>query len=678
MTKRLASISASYFPSYFLYLAFFCLLLSSSAAAQYISRVEVQGLQKVARSAVLSGISTKPGTQLSKEKLSKDIKSLYRAGYFERVEAFIDGSTLIFAVTERPAIRKIKFEGLDEFSSSKAKETLNLEDQRFLNARKLAVGIEKLKQLYQEEGFYSTEIRYESVPVETEAGEENKIDLSFDIEEGEKQRLRKIIIEGNTAFDDDELKDVLASGTYRWWSSWISGTGLVKEESLSRDVAALTQHYLNNGYVDAKVTKPEIETIDEGLQLRYQIAEGQQFDFGTVRASGDLLPRGEKATLSGIESESGDTFNLGALREDSFTISNKFTNIGYAFVNVEPRTRINRKTKKVDVNFAIDRGKLVHIDEIRISGNEKTRDNVIRRTLNLTEGEVFSSSKVERSEQLLKRLGYFEEVSLTPTKSRSDNQVNLDVAVKEGSTGQFSAGAGLSSIDGFIVTGRITETNLFGSGNTLSLDLNTGTVRENYVLSFSNPRISDSRWSGSVNALLVSREFDDFSRSQAGGSIRFGYPLWFLGAESLDDVRFSMGYELLQVKIDDVDNGAAQLIQDEEGSSVLSSVSPRLTRNTIDNPLYPSEGSRQALEFELAGLGGDEKFWLAEANNTLYYPLWNSPFGAFIFSNRARLAWGETFDDDRFPLIRRFFPGGINSVRGFDAFELGTDTNRNQ
>ena len=645
---------------------FLSAVVGSASAATDITSIEVEGNSRIEDSTVLLQVGSEIGKPVSSSQVEEDIKNIYRTGFFAGVTAKVRGGVLIFQVTERPSIKSVTIEGNDDVDDKKVEEQLNLTARRFLDTRKIALGIEELKKYYQQEGFYGTSVEYEAKDVG-----DNQVDLVFTIDEGDKKVIRKITFDGNTAYSDKKLTKLLATSKYKWWVSWITGSGIVKEENLERDVGLLTQHYLTSGYVDAKVSKPEIVETEDGLELLFRISEGEVFRFGTITVVGDLLDGGETETLDGITAKTDELFDVSKLRDDSFKISDKYTDIGYAFVNVDPNTNIDRETKLVNVEFSVNKGELITVNRISVLGNTKTRDNVVRRSLRVTEGELFSSSKIRRSQELLQRLGYFDEVTITPSPAQKANEVDLNVALREGNTGTFSVGAGLSSGEGFIVSTRISEANLFGSGNSLSLDVNTGSRRENYVLSFNNPRVDDSRWSLSVDALSVEREFDDFDRNQVGGSIRVGYPLWFLGPEYLDDIRFSLGYELLRIEIEDVDKDAPQLIIDEIGTSVSSSVTPRLVRNTIDNPLDPSTGSRQLFRVELAGLGGDERFWLAQANNTMYVPIWRSPVGNFVFSHRVRFGWGDTFNDEKFPLFRRFFPGGINSVRGFDSRELG-------
>ncbi len=660
-----------------LYYPFIFLILGSifsplfALAEPAIKNILVEGNVRVDDSTVRSAIKSKKGQVVDRTRVSADIKELYRTGFFDTVDAkyqTINNSkvNLIFIVKEKPAIRRLIFDGNKEVDQAKLKEKFNLATRYFIDLKKINSGIEELKKYYQEEGFYETTIDYE-----TESVGENQVDLKIKISEGEKRKIRKVAFEGNKNIDSDILNGLVDTAKYKWWSSWLTGSGVVKQEALDNDVREISKHYLNNGYINVKVATPVIEQIEEGIKVIFRIEEGEVHEFGSISAKGDLKDNSVATTLDGIKIKPGDTFNLEQLRKDTFTVADKFTDVGYAFANVEPATQVNKEEKTVDVVFVIDKGQPVTINRINISGNKKTKDNVIRRSLQISEQEVFSSSKIRRSQELLQRLGYFEEVAITPEPSENKDQVDLGVAVKEGNTGSFSLGAGISSGDGFIVSTRISENNLFGTGNSLTLDLNSGSKRENYVLSFNNPRVYDTRMSFGVDLLSVKRKFDDFNRNQAGGSMTVGFPLLFLGDELADDIRLSFTYELMRINIDDVDEDAPQLIKDNEGTSISSSITPQITRNTIDNPLEPTKGSKQQFSIETAGLGGDEQFWLAQAANSFYTPLWRSSFGNFVFSQRTRLGYGESFDSDPLPLFKRFFPGGINSVRGFGARQLG-------
>lgn len=650
-------------------------LFASAASAEVISRVEIEGNRRIERDTILIPTSSRTGTPLSQDSVSTDVKQIYRLGFFENVGAEVrrgDGATvLVFRVREKPSIRNVFLEGNDSIGDDTLKEKLDIGARRFLDRKKIRAALEQLTDFYRSQGYYDVGLDFR----EAEVGN-NEVDVTISVTEGKKVYIQEIVFEGAEQIESDELEDVVRTSSYNWWLTWITGSGVLKKEELSADSKELIRYYLNKGHVDVRIPEPEVTRIEEGLRVTYKITEGPVYTLGNVRATGDLVAGDQSKTLEGIDSSEGEIFNADALRKDTFTISEKFTDVGYAFANVSPDTEINREQKTVGINFQIDRGKEVYVDRINIVGNSKTRDNVVRRSLQIEEQEKFSSSKIRKSQEYLQRLGYFDEVTITPEPAPDQGRVNLNVGVREANTGSFSAGAGVSSGDGFIFSTQITENNIFGTGNRVSLDLNNGTRRDTYVLSFDNPRVNDTYLSWGVDASAYDRVYNNFDRGQVGGSTTFGYPLWFLGEAYLEDIRGSVTYELMSVKIDNINADAPTFVRESEGDTVVSSVTPKLTRNTINNPLDPTAGSRQMLGVEIAGAGGDEEFWVAQAANTFYYDLFDSPIGKFIFSNRVRFDYGDTFDgEDRLPLFRRFFPGGINSVRGYDPREMGPKEN---
>jgi outer membrane protein insertion porin family len=644
----------------------FCLTSSTVFAEDAkISAIRIDGITRVDQATVLDKIESAVGQPIRQEVVSEDIRRIYRIGFFKSVEALLDGNTLVFAVKEKPSIRSVKVSGNDNISEKRLKDQLTVGNRRFLDLKKLQAAVEQTKAYYLSQGYYGTEIDYKVVDVSDSA-----VDITFHVTEGKKKVIREISFEGNNNLSSSELSDLLATSRYHWWSSWITGGGVVKEDQLAADVQAITRYYLTKGYADVQVGTPSVVELEDGLQVVYKINEGELYTFGSVHAEGTLFENSEAKTLEGISIVPGETFNAEYLQKDTFFVSDKFTDIGYAFANVEPLTSIDREKRTVSVNFRISKGEIVTINRINVVGNNKSGDNVVRRSLKIGEREQYSSSKVKRSQELLQRLGYFDEVSITTNPSVNKNEIDLDVAVREGSTGAFSIGAGFSSGDGAIFTARVSESNFFGSGKNINLDVNTGSRRENIILSLEDPRVNDTQWSAGVELLSTKRIFDDFDRDQTGGSATIGYPLSFLG-EDENDVRLSLTYEYLMVDISDIEDTAADFIKAEEGETTASTIRPRLIRNTIDNPLDPSKGSRQVLSVDLTGLGGDQEFWLANFTNTFYYPLIESEWGDIVFSQRFRLGYGDSFNDNKLPLYVRYFPGGIDSVRGYEARKLG-------
>ena len=662
-----------------LFLIVSCFVIASAqAAGNVIDDIQVKGNRVIDASMIELQASSARGSVIDAATIDKDIKEIYRTGFFKNVAARVSsegGKTiLVFEVTEKPAIKSVFLEGNEEVDEDTFKEKMGASVKRFLDERKIKAGIEAVISYYQEKGYYGTEIDYTIKEID-----ESQVEITFNVKEGKEKLIREVVFEGNKGIDSDELQNAIKTSRYKWWNSWIYSTGVVKKDILDNDVKLLSQQYLTKGYVDVRVTEPVVEDVPDGLKVTFKVEEGPIYKVGRISASGSLVDNDQAKTLDGVTLKSNETFNVENLRKDVFTVSSKFTDVGYAFANVSPETKIDREARLVNINFFIDKGALVYIDRIDVTGNKKTLDNVVRRNLKIDEGELYSSSKVQRSQELLQRQGYFDEVTITPDPSIYEDKTNLVVSVKEGQTGTFTIGAGVSSGDGFIFMSKLSENNFLGTGRNLSLDLDSGSRRENYILSLTDPRINDTQWSGTVEGGLSTRVYDDFERRETGGSVTVGYPLWFLGEDYLDDIRFATQYQLQRINITDVDEDAPQLIKDQEGVTTNSSVTPKLIRNTINNPLDPTSGSRQTVGIELAGVGGDQKFWLLNLANSFYYPLWQPSFGPFVFANRVKLGYGKTYNGEDFPVFRRFFPGGINSVRGYETAELGPkDENGNE
>jgi len=644
-----------------------------------INTVSIIGNKKTDLDALKLQITAKKG-QVSQSVVNHDVKALYATGFFEQVEARISKdeqgqSALKYFVIEKPIVRKVYVQGNKEVDKDDIEQVLDFKPGRFFDSLQIKRAIERTQSYYQGRGYFDCIVDYAVVPAAA-----NQVDVNFTVVEGDKYKIRSVQMPDLKILDQGDLLSKIQTKTYKWWSSWLLGTGRLNEEMLENDRNIIRQELLNNGLVEGIVSEPSIKKEGKGLTISFYITEGDQYKVGALTSSGDQINSNSEETLKGITSKSGEVFNGSKLRSDSLKISEKFSDIGYAFVNVIPDTQINKSIRQVEVNFQVSKGSLITIDRINIRGNQKSYDNVIRREMAISEQDLFSSSKIKRSQELLQRRGYFEEVNIVPENIESKDKVNLAVNVKEGSTGTFSIGAGFSSSDGAIFNTRVSENNVFGTGRRANLEVDIGDRRNNIVLSFDDPRVADSQWSLGADLLKTERDFRDFDRGQAGGALSAGYDLESLLGKRGRDSRFSLRYQLVETEIDNIDPlSAAQLVIDSQGKSITSSITPSLTRNTINNPLDPSMGSKQVISTELAGLGGDEKFYLIELTNQIYTPFWSWESGDVVFSLRTKLGYGDTFNDEKFPLFQRYFPGGINSVRGFKTRRLGPkDENGNE
>jgi outer membrane protein insertion porin family len=645
-------------------------------SAHTIEGVAIEGNRAVDAAAIRAQLVKQKGS-LTNEEVSASVKALYLTGFFDQVSASIvdqprGGKVLKLVVVEKPVVRKVFIRGNKEIKESDLAAVLQLTGRRFIDRGKLDAIARRATSYYQSQGFYDVTFASSVVPVS-----DGLVDVTFTVSEGERYRIRAVRFSGLKELDDSDLIEAMQTRRYRWYSSWITGTGRLNKDQLENDRNVLRQYLLDHGFLEGSVGDPVISKEDNGLVVTFDIEEGPIYQIGSVTARGDLIDGSEEKTLEGLELEIGETFSATKVREESFRVSDKFTDRGYAFANVVPNTELDRGEHKVNLTFDVSQGSLVQVNRIAVRGNQKTYDNVIRRELKVGEQEQYSSSKIRRSQELLQRLGYFEEVNISQEPAAEPNTVDLTVNVREASTGSFSAGAGYSSADGPIANARLSEDNIFGTGRRAVLNFDLGTERRNALASVTDPRFMDSYFSLGADIYKTEREFDDYDRTLLGGAFTVGYPFEQLFGEWFADINGSLRYEYNDVDIDNIDReDASDFVIASEGQSKVSSLIPKLVRNTIDNPVNPTKGSRQTLSFEYAGLGGDEDYYLAEAVNQFYYPLFKTDAGPWVFSWRFNLAYGEAKDDEQLPLFRRYFPGGINSVRGFKNRSLGPQDSR--
>lgn len=614
---------------------------------------------------------------LSQSQISSIVKRLYESGFFDQVTVSIVpttfGKALRIVVTEKPLIGRVYVKGNDQLSESDLREVIGFGERRFLDATNIHAVTRRLVALYQSKGFYDVEVSNVVSPPK-----EGKVDLTFKIKEGERYKIAEVVFDGLRQIDASDLRSAIETSRYKWWSSWLFGTGRVSPEQLENDRRLIRQYLIDHGFVDGIVGEGEVVKREDRLVVRFTVNEGDLYQVGRVTASGDLIDGEVAKTLEDLDISSGDTFSARELRDASFAVGDKYADRGYAFANIVPDTVLDRTMRKVDINFVIDQGEPTKIDRIRIRGNNKTYDNVIRRELVIAEQDLYSGKKIRRSQQLLERLGYFEEVTITTEPTVEQDKADLVVNVREAATGTFSIGAGYSSSDGALFNARLSEANLFGTGRSLNLDTNIGTERSDVILSYDDRRFNDSFVSFGADVLRTTREFDDFDRELVGGGVTFGYPLEQVFGEWAQDLSFSTKYEYIDADITGVDpEKAAQLVVDSQGRTTSSAVTPQLVRNTLNNVLDPTSGSRQIISYEMAGLGADSEYSLVGVRQQWYQPLFETFWGGdLIFSWRARWFHGESLNDEPFPLHKRFFPGGINSVRGYEARTLGPKDDR--
>ncbi len=628
-------------------------IFAFSHKASIIASISAQGNKNIDSGAILNKIKSKVGDIYDPALLRKDLKSIYNMGYFNDVQLDVKdspkGKNIVFELVEKPVIESITYKGIDALEEKDVKDAANLKAQSILNPAKINNSTAAIKTLYKSKGYYNT-----TVTPKITYPSQGKARVTFDISEGKKIYIKEIRFRGNKTFDSDELEDVMQTQTHGMFS-WLTDSGLLDMDKLKQDAGRIVAFYNNHGFLDVKISDPIITQDKEWLYITFDIDEGPRYRVGTIDFKGDLIA--DKQTFIDMMSIRKEQYiSRKVLRDDILKIQDYYAEKGYAFVEIRPDLNKSPSGKRFDILFNIKKGDLVYINRITIKGNNRTRDNVIRRELTIAEGGIFDSKAIRVSTQKLQRLEFFEQVSLTPEPTGDPAKMNIDIEVKEKSTGRFSIGAGYSSVDQLVLMGQISEDNFLGLGDRLSFSANTGSSSRLFDLSFTNPHINDSPLSLGIDLFNLEREYTDYTKNSKGGSIRLGYPLWeeWVGIGS---------YSYTDTNLTKVATNASYIIRKSVDIKTTSAVKYALRRDVRDRIYGASKGSYNLVSLEYAGgpFGGESQFTKVEAISSWYFPL----FWGTVFHVRGSAGQAWENQKDKLPVYERYYLGGINTVRGF-------------
>ena len=640
---------------------FFQIATADQGPSPIVKEIEVRGNQRIEPDVILLRLETQKGSPLNLRTVRQDIRSIMQTGYFRHVavdEVPVNGGVkLVYQVEERPTIREIEYEGNDDLDEEDIEKVVTLKPNHFLNIAELKENTEKIRKLYANEGYFLADVEYEIEPQDN-----NQVNVIFQIQENEEIKVRRILFLGNQAFPDKKLRKLIETKK-KGFFSFLTSSGVYKEDVLRDDVTRLTLFYLDHGYLQFSAEKPLTLTTEDGMYVCFVLKEGKQYKVRDIRweeLNADELAFFEKRQKLTV----GEIFSREKLQRDIMTMTDYFSDRGYAFAEITPLYFPDEETLTVDVVYRLNKGPKVYIGEILIRGNTKTRDKVVRREMELVEGELYSSSKIRASRMEINRLGFFENINITTEKSPVPDRLDLVIDVTEGQTGTLSGGAGFSSTDEFVFMANVTQSNLFGRAQVLSLNAEIGGTRQNFSLSFTEPWMFDIPMSVGFDVFLTERVYQDFTRNAIGGSVRFGY-------EIFKHVRANVMYKYEDVEISDVSIWAPITLAAEEGKSTTSSVTFYVVHDTLDNPMSPMKGWLNIASSEFAGtvFGGDNDFVKLQLDVGYYLPL----FWSTTFHFRTRVGVGYGLEGDRLPVFERFFVGGISTVRGFDVRSLGPE-----
>lgn len=637
-------------------------ILGSVGLVQQIARVEIQGNQKINSSAIVTKIKSKQGGIFSESDVAADIKTIFKMGFFLDVTVETasspEGKIVTFIVREKGLISEISITGNKALSKDEIQEVLTIKKRQNLNQEQIKTDIEKIKALYDNKGYYNAEIIDK---VESDGDKDFRVIL--DIKENKKLYVRSITFDGNEAFKSKELKKMMSTSE-KGIFSFITDSGLLKRDQLKQDVGKINAYYLNNGFINSQVGEPEITTDKKGIHVKINIKEGKKFKVDQLEISGDSLEKPREELLKSLKVKKGDNYNREAIIKDLDLLTQACNDEGYANASINPKINTREEEQLVDVDFQINKGDPVYINHINIIGNNITRDKVIRRQLDVAESDLYSSSKLRSSYAKLNRLRYFEEVDFQTEKGPDKNTMDVNIRVKERSTGMFMIGAGYSASDKFVGMAQITQMNFLGFGQILSLKASLGSTINNYDLSFTEPWLFNLPLWCKADIWNYQKQYDYYTLDSQGAGLTLGYPLF-------ERVVGYLGYKFYVDDIRDISSAASDYIQDQEGKTSTSAVTLSLIRDTTDDYIFPSKGTKANLSVTNAGgtLGGDAYYTQYGASLFNYFPL---PLDV-VFAAKGRIGYIQGHDEIKIhgemeeviPLSNRYVLGGINSLRGF-------------
>ena len=656
------------------------LAVAAEQAGVKVTAIEIRGNKRIELPAIAGRLTLKPGDPYTPENVRGQIKILYDAGYFEDVqvetESGAGGVALVFLVREKPFITEIVFDGNQELSDDKLKEKITIKSQAFLDQQQVKESAEKIRLAYQGDGYFNCQV----IPVVQTLDEDRKR-LTFFVKEGEKARVKTVYFDGLHAATKNEMFKVMATREWIPWygpitqlklPSWLSDAGVLKREEMNNDVERIKEILLNKGYLNVQAGLPTVELSDDKkwFIITYTVMEGEPFTLGEIGFRGNTVFE-DPELRQGLNMKEGEIFQRQKIRDETTRLKDLYGGKGYAFADVSPNVIPNMVDRTATIILTIKEGELMRIRQINIHGNEKTKDNVIRREIRVDEQDVIDTPALKRSFQRLNNLNFFETVEILPEQVGVD-KVDLNVRVKEKPTGQFSIGGGFSTLDKLVAIADITEGNIGGNGWMGRIRGQLGQERQLGLITFRNPYLNDSLTSLQLDLFRSATNYVTYFEKKTGGSVTFGR--WFS-----EYVSGSVSPFAEQIEYSDPQVNAPPLIINQIGSQTTTGIRFSLTRDTRDFHMDPRSGWRTSGAFAVGTpyLGGTNDFYKYTLDVNKYTPL---PFDTRL-SVRARygvVTGLNTNGENRpVPLTELYFVGGINTMRGFVFGKAGPVSSSN-
>jgi outer membrane protein insertion porin family len=639
-----------------------------------IKDIKIEGLQRTEPGTVFNYLPVQVGDTMTEDKSSEAIKSLYRTGFFKDVRIEADQDILLITVQERPSIADIQFSGNKAFQSDKLKEGMKgigLAEGQIYDKSKLEFAEQEIKKQYLAQGKYTATVKTSASPLER-----NRVAIRFDIEEGIVSRIKEINVVGNQLYTKSDVTTEFELKTTNWLSWWYKDDQYSKQK-LTSDLEKLKSFYMNRGYLEFSIdsTQVSITPDKEDVYITINISEGPKYKVSDVKLAGDLqqVPEGELQNLIKIKKD--DIFNREKITESTKGINARLGNDGFAFSNVNAIPEINKEEHTASFTFFVDPGRKVYVRRIDIEGNERTRDDVIRREFRQVESGWYAADKIDRSKVRLNRTQFFSDVNIeTPAVPGSTDQVDLKVKVTERNTGSIMFGAGLSSSEGLVGSFNVTQANFLGTGDRVSAQVNTGSVNKTYSLSVTKPFYTPEGISLGYDVYrrdvnTSSLNVVTYNTSSYGAGIRFGVPL-----SEKNAISYGLTLDNTEVSALSVNSPVRyqQYCQKVSGSSTgctMNSLTASLgwSIDSRDDILFPKKGELRRVSGEIATPGLDLQIYKLSLQETWYKDVTKD----LTVMLNGQFGYANSYGGKEFPFYKNFYVGGVNTVRGYAQGSIG-------
>ncbi|MEC5386497.1 outer membrane protein assembly factor BamA [Uliginosibacterium sp. H3] len=632
-----------------------------------VKDIRVEGTLRVEAGTVFNYLPIRIGETVDDQRISQALKSLYATGFFKDVRIESDKDVLVVIVDERPAISKITISGNKEFSNDvllKGLKDAGISESKNFDRSVLDKVEQEIKELYLTKSYYSLSVRTTASPLER-----NRVAINIEIEEGEIAKIKQIHIIGASAYSESTLLKLMSLSTTGWWS-WLSKDDRYSKQKLQGDLEEIRSHYLNHGYADFNIDSSQVSITPDkrDVYMTIAITEGQVYKISSVKLAGDfLVPETELSPL--VDIKSGEVFSREHINVVSKRLSDRLGNDGYAFATVNPIPELDKTNRTAALTFFVDPGRRAYVNRVNIVGNNRTSSEIIRREIRQMESSWYDRERIDRSKIRVERTGFFEEVAIdTEAVPGSSDQVDLNVKVKERSTGNLSVGVGYSQTEKVVLSGSIAQNNLFGTGNSLTLQASTGRVNQNFNLNYTNPYYTKDGVSRGFD--LYHRKVDTgeldvgrYATRSTGVGVRFGVPI-----SEDDTINYGLSADITDVNT--FDNSPLKykdFVKENGNSATTLLTNVGWARDHRDSFVYPTKGAYQRVYAELALPPAELRYARIGYSIQNFTPLTTNT----TLMLATDLGWASGYGDKELPFYKNYYAGGIGTVRGYKDSTLG-------